>query len=628
MKVMLVGPSKPPTGGIQTVLKDTLSSSLTNRVDLVLFDNSKRTPPNRSLMQGIKSQLGIMREYVRAIRRENPDIVHIYSGGNRDFYRKSIDIFIARLLRRKVILHNHSGDFNNFWESRNFLGRFYVKFALKRCAKVLVTSQWWKDYHSKFVHADRISVAYNGVKAGTYEHNTNYQRARHVLTVPRNKVMVLMMGVIGRRKGAYDIVQAASLAAKMDNSLLFVLIGPDEDVAPGATEELKTIRNEARLEDFVQFRGPADERQRYLYYAAADIFLLPSYAENSPMTIIEAMASSLPVISTRVGAIPEMVEHDKTGLLIQPGRPGEIAEAVVNLSKDLHRRKEMGLAGFKKFRHMFDMERVVAPALWQVYKGLLPEYDKGKHEPQRPGPEDDEIQMPEPQRQESRQRGPERQENKRHDDARRDAQRRDSRRGRSGHRRDDEFVSDDVETPDAAEPSRERPADREPRRGFRDRRSRRRFDDEFVTDADIDEVVSEEAKAEKAGEADAEAEMIFKDDDGGDDAEGQETDGEETEVEEADAEDLGGEERDADHTTLEEAEEEEIADDDAGVEQEHAGGEEAHAEHARGEDERPAEKAAEKAKPVSEEKPAKGIKKQGEDERDLGQEAADRIDER
>ncbi|HUW33787.1 MAG TPA: glycosyltransferase [Planctomycetota bacterium] len=368
IKVLLAGPVNPPTGGIQTVLKDTLASSLDNKVELVHFDSSKRTAQNRSLWQGIKAQLAILRDYRAAIRKHKPDLVHVYAGGNFDTYRKCFDVLVARLMGRKVIFHNHSGNFNEFWESRGFLGRTAIRFALRRCTRVLVLSDWWKEFHAKIVPPERISVVYNGIEAGPYERNVHYGRARHMLGIPRDRVMVLMMGVMGKRKGAFDIVASAPFVAKMEPSVLFVLVGPDEDVEPGATERLRKEIAEKNLQDMVQLRGPASEQQRHVYYAAADVFLLPSYAENSPMTIIEAMASKLPVISTKVGAIPEMVDHERTGLIVSPGRCSEITEAVIALVKDHHLRREMGQEGFRKFRHMFDMERVAAPALWQVYR--------------------------------------------------------------------------------------------------------------------------------------------------------------------------------------------------------------------------------------------------------------------
>jgi len=386
---MLVGPTKPPSGGIATVINDMLASSLANKIDIALLDNSKRTAPDRTLLQGIMSQLQIIREFIAMIRKEKPDLVHIHSGGGRDFFRKSIDVLLAKILRTKVVFHNKGGDFNLFVENRSFIGRAYVKLILNRCSKVLVLSQWWKDFHSKLTSPDRISILYNGVNALPYEQKMHRNNARRILGIPKHKIVFLLMGVKGKRKGAYDVVEAAPLIKRMDSAALLVLVGPDEDIAPGATNELMELRKDRGVEDVVDMRGEADEKARHLYYAAADCFLLPSYAENSPVAIIEAMAAKLPVISTTVGAIPELVDHGKTGLLIQPGRPGEIAEAIIKLSKDHRLRKDMGFAGFRRFHREFDMERAFVPTIWRAYQDVAfgPNKAAGEQPGDRPDPD-------------------------------------------------------------------------------------------------------------------------------------------------------------------------------------------------------------------------------------------------
>jgi len=367
---MVAGPTKPPSGGIATIINDMLASSLANKVELMLLDTSKRTPRDRPLRQGIKSQLGIIREYVGMIRKNKPDIVHIHSGGHIDFYRKSIDVLLARLLGSKPVLHNKGGDFNEFIEKGTFLRRLYVKFVLRRCARVIVLSQWWKEFHSSLMPAEKISILYNGINSAPYNRRMSRGKARHILHIPRDKILFLMLGVKGKRKGAFDIVEAAPLVKRMVDNVLLMLVGPDEDIAQGATEQLAELRAQRDVEDVVELQGEADARIRHILYAAADCFLLPSYAENSPVSIIEAMASRLPVISTTVGAIPELVDDGKTGILVPPGMPGQIADAVIKLCKDEHLRRSMGRAGYDKFRKHYDMERSFVQSLWSIYRDV------------------------------------------------------------------------------------------------------------------------------------------------------------------------------------------------------------------------------------------------------------------
>jgi len=370
VKVMVVGPTKPPSGGIATIINDLIGSSIGNKIELMLLDTSKRTPKNRKLWQGIKSQLTIIREYAKMIRSRKPDIVHIHSGGYIDFYRKSIDVLLARLLGSKPVLHNHGGDFNEFIDNGSFLRRMYVKFVLRRCARVIVLSQWWKDFHSKLVPAEKVSILYNGINSAPYFNAMPRSKARHILRIPRDKMFFLTLGVKGKRKGAFDIVEAAPLVKRAFDNALLMLVGPDEDIAQGATQQLADLRAKLEVEDIVDLQGEADERVRHILYAAADCFLLPSYAENSPVSIIEAMASGLPVISSTVGAIPELIDDGRTGILVPPGMPGQIAEAIITLCKDENLRKSMGRAGYDKFRKHYDMEHAFVQDLWCIYREI------------------------------------------------------------------------------------------------------------------------------------------------------------------------------------------------------------------------------------------------------------------
>jgi len=231
-----------------------------------------------------------------------------------------------------------------------------------------VLSQWWKEFHAKLTPPARLRVLHNAIHSAPYENNPPKQQARRTLDLPEDRVIFLMMGVKGHRKGAFDIVEAAPQVKAGDPNAMLLLVGPDEDIEPAAGENLARLAAEKGVEDTVVMRGEVDAAARYIYYAAADCLLLPSHAENAPMTIIEAMAARLPVVSTAIAAIPEMVDRDSTGILIEPGKPEQIAEAVLRLSRDESLRAAMGEAGYGKFTRSFEMEKAFVPRLLEIYQ--------------------------------------------------------------------------------------------------------------------------------------------------------------------------------------------------------------------------------------------------------------------
>ena len=163
---------------------------------------------------------------------------------------------------------------------------------------------------------------------------------------------LVYLGLFARSKGVFDLIDALTrLRPECLGRTRLVLAG---------NGDLKGVRDLAErrgLSRFVEVRdwlGPA-ERERLL--ASADAFVLPSYAEGLPMSLLEAMAWGLPVISTTVGSIPEHVRDGVQGLLVQPGDVSELAGAIERIVMDdalrAYRRDgapRRGAAGYRNVR--------------------------------------------------------------------------------------------------------------------------------------------------------------------------------------------------------------------------------------------------------------------------------------
>jgi glycosyltransferase involved in cell wall biosynthesis len=99
--------------------------------------------------------------------------------------------------------------------------------------------------------------------------------------------------------------------------------------------------------------------QKELYLLDTDIFVLPSWSEGFPLVILEAMAAGCPVISTRVGAIPEVVLDGVTGILVEKQNPQQLAQAMITLIENPDLRRQMGQAGRKRFEEHFTFDRCI-----------------------------------------------------------------------------------------------------------------------------------------------------------------------------------------------------------------------------------------------------------------------------
>jgi phenylacetate-CoA ligase len=111
---------------------------------------------------------------------------------------------------------------------------------------------------------------------------------------------------------------------------------------------LRCLASELGLERAVRFIGAVENDRMPELYRSADLVLNPSRVDNMPISILEALASGVPVVSTNVGGVPALVENGRDAVLVPPGDPGAMAEAVVSLWKEPAKREALREAGLRK----------------------------------------------------------------------------------------------------------------------------------------------------------------------------------------------------------------------------------------------------------------------------------------
>lgn len=193
------------------------------------------------------------------------------------------------------------------------------------------------------VPEDRISIVPNGVRTDAFSPASTGERyaARRRFGIDPKAPVVLCVGALAAEKGLDLAITAISALPEV--TLLIVGDGPDRVPLQRLADRLCSGR--------VIFAGVLDQVQRA--YSAADVFLLPSRTESMPAVVIEAALCGLPVIATRVGAVPTMVENARTGFLVSEAAPeiaGRITEALALPS--------MGEAGRSRCVDTYSIERV------------------------------------------------------------------------------------------------------------------------------------------------------------------------------------------------------------------------------------------------------------------------------
>jgi colanic acid/amylovoran biosynthesis glycosyltransferase len=220
-------------------------------------------------------------------------------------------------------------------------------------ARVIVTET---DYAAQFLRerfperADRIHRIYNGLNLVEFGHTKFFS----------SPPLIVAVGRLIAKKGFADLIRACGLLAESGKSFRCEIIGE------GSLEnELQAQIEQLDLQNRVVLSGAKPQRDVRQRLAAASVFVLPSVVDaqggmdNLPTVIMEAMATGLPVISTDIGGIPEMVVQNETGLLVQLGDAGALAGAIERVISDPSLARKLGQAAYARAQRLFSIEQNV-----------------------------------------------------------------------------------------------------------------------------------------------------------------------------------------------------------------------------------------------------------------------------
>ncbi|MGB6063219.1 MAG: glycosyltransferase family 4 protein [Desulfomonilaceae bacterium] len=365
--VLVVGPVPPPYGGIASVLEDIVNSDLSKDYVFEVFDRSATFPPEANGLIG-KNLFRAKRflRFFKKVRTGNYHFVHIHSP-DPVFLGTTIFMLLSRLAGGKILLHVHGTDWDRFYTRGSLFRKLYTRIGLALPSKIVVLYQLWVDNVKKLCPTADVRVLRNLVHVQSPPDANEIEDVRQSLGLTKDNFVVVTVGSVGWRKGSFEILKAVPRVVSRDDSVRFTLLGGEEE--PGEMAQLTAIVEAEKLEPWVRLTGELEREKVPSFLALADVFLLPSFKEGMPVTIIEAMRSGLPIISTRVAGIPDMIEDGVSGLLINPGSPEEIAEAVLRLRRDEALRAKLEAAAKVTFEEKFEFARGIQE-IRALYMGI------------------------------------------------------------------------------------------------------------------------------------------------------------------------------------------------------------------------------------------------------------------
>jgi|GEM_PF-4153558 len=255
-------------------------------------------------------------------KRHGFDVVY-----GHELHRTGFDaVILGKALRLPSIAMGHGSDVHTLPLHDTVIGTM-VNWTVRHADRVVVSSDNLREIllGMQPEREDKLFVNPGCIdNSDTEWKSETVTGVREEFGLPTDKQLVLFVGRIIPQKGIQDLLQVAMLSRKNNKNLHFVLVGPCDELPA-----LPKMIREMQLNDLITCTGILPPASVARIMRACDTLVLPSHCEGSPVSVMEAMASYLPVVATTVGGIPDMLDHGVAGYLVRP-RDADALSATIN----------------------------------------------------------------------------------------------------------------------------------------------------------------------------------------------------------------------------------------------------------------------------------------------------------
>ncbi len=231
---------------------------------------------------------------------------------------------------------------------------------------IAVSNQTKKNYLRQHnMHGNKITVIPNGVNCEKFNPNIPGDTVREKYNIG-NSFLVLLVGGELILKGIPFALSAINEVKKVIPSAKLMIVGMNSKNKARIASTIKTLNNQ---KDVILVNRIPNE-QMALFYAASDIVILPSFFENFPVSLLEAMACAKPIVASQVGGIPELVKNYENGMLVESGDLSEWTKAIIYLFQNPSERRRMGEKGRKTVEDKYDW-KIIGSAYLKEFENLI-----------------------------------------------------------------------------------------------------------------------------------------------------------------------------------------------------------------------------------------------------------------
>lgn len=295
----------------------------------------------------------------RLLRREEVALLHAHQ------YTPFFYALTARWLGRRipVLFTEHGRHFPDYPRRKRIMAN---RLLMTRRDRVVGVGETVRQavIVNEGIAAERVEVIYNGIDLEAFDPKcADRDSTRRDMGVGPNDLVVVQVARLDYLKDHLTALRAMERVAARRREVRLVLVGEGPE-----REKIEAEIRQRRLSEHVRLLGLRSDVGRLV--SAADVFLLTSISEGIPLTVIEAMGAELPVVSTRVGGVGEIVLEGQTGLLARAGDDCALAEHILSLAAEPTRRRQMGQFGCQRARAVFCERRMHAEYV-RLYEEMI-----------------------------------------------------------------------------------------------------------------------------------------------------------------------------------------------------------------------------------------------------------------
>ncbi|PEA84138.1 hypothetical protein COL60_12140 [Bacillus pseudomycoides] len=318
INVLTVSSDLSVKGGITSVVKEITESISSKEINMRFLATHINGNPFKKIFFYIRALFRLF----FYIKRYDIGIVHMHMSYRGSFYRKYFVYKISKLLRCKVVLHLHGSEFEIFYNTSSKLSKYMIVNLLDNVDVIIVLGDSWKSVISSIAPKSNVVILKNAV-----------QLVNKSVKFNADNIRFLFLGALIKRKGIYDLIEAIkeldlSGFLKRQN-IKFLIAGEGIE-----SNDIRELTKNYHIEEYIELLGWIKGSEKSEVLASTSVLILPSYNEGLPVAILEAMNYGIPVISTNVGSIGEVVKTNDTGVLIKPGDINGLVSAIKEIIQE------------------------------------------------------------------------------------------------------------------------------------------------------------------------------------------------------------------------------------------------------------------------------------------------------